>query len=68
MAAPRHGGEAVMFSISLPKAASTRRYLITLLSDAGWEVTREREGEITGACRTSIATTSYRRTLLSPFA
>jgi hypothetical protein len=38
---------AVMFSISLRNAASTRRYSIAPLSDAGWEVTVELEGELT---------------------
>ena len=37
----------LMFSISLRNAASTRRYSIAALTDAGWEVTLEREGELT---------------------
>ena len=36
-----------MFSCSLRNATSTRRYSIGQLSDAGWEVTLEREGEPT---------------------
>ena len=34
-----------MFSITLRHAESTRRYSIAPLSDAGWEVTLDREGE-----------------------
>ena len=34
-----------MFSCSLRNATSTRRYSIGQLSDAGWEVTLEREGD-----------------------
>ena len=35
----------VMFSVSLRNATSIRRYSIAQLSDAGWEVTSEREGQ-----------------------
>ena len=35
-----------MFSIILRNAALTRRYSISPLSDAGWEVILEREGEV----------------------
>jgi hypothetical protein len=34
-----------MFSVVLRNAASTRRYSISPLSDAGWEVILERDGE-----------------------
>lgn len=34
-----------MFSMILRNDTSTRRYSIGQLSDAGWEVTLEREGE-----------------------
>lgn len=36
-----------MFSICLRNATSTRRYSIAQLSDAGWEVKLEREGQLT---------------------
>jgi len=35
-----------MFSVTLRKAEQTRRYSISSLSQSGWEVTQEREGEI----------------------
>ena len=35
-----------MFSIVLRHDASTRRYSISTLGDAGWEVVLEREGEL----------------------
>ena len=44
-------GDVFMFSILLRNAASTRRYSIAPLSDAGWEVTLEREGELTHRVR-----------------
>ena len=34
-----------MFSISLRNATSIRRYSIAQLSDAGWEVISQKEGE-----------------------
>lgn len=36
-----------MFSILLRNASSTRRYTISSLSSAGWEVKREHEGQLT---------------------
>ena len=36
-----------MFSVVLRNAASTRRYFISPLSDSGWEVILEHEGELT---------------------
>jgi hypothetical protein len=36
-----------MFSISLRNAEHTRKYSIAALNPAGWEVTREQEGELT---------------------
>ena len=36
-----------MLSIVLRKAEHTRRYFVSALSDAGWEVKLEREGELT---------------------
>jgi hypothetical protein len=39
--------DALMLSIMLRKAEHTRRYLISTLSDAGWEVKLEQEGELT---------------------
>jgi hypothetical protein len=36
-----------MFSIVLRRADQIRRYSVSSLGDAGWEVTRERDGERT---------------------
>ena len=35
-----------MFTVVLRNAASTRRYSISPLGDAGWEVILERDGEL----------------------
>jgi hypothetical protein len=36
-----------MFSVSLMNADHIRRYSISFLSGAGWEVTRQQDGELT---------------------
>ena len=47
MAVRFEGDRPIMLSISLRNAEHTRRYSISALSDAGWEVKLEREGELT---------------------
>ena len=37
--------ERLMFSVILSKADQVRRYSVSRLGDAGWLVTRERDGE-----------------------
>ena len=36
-----------MFSVRLTNADHTRRYTISFLKGAGWEVTRQQDGELT---------------------
>jgi hypothetical protein len=44
---PVQGDRTAMLSISLRNAEHTRSYSISALSDDGWEVKLEREGELT---------------------
>ena len=39
-----------MFSVSLTNADHIRRYSISFLDGAGWEVTRQQDGELTRSC------------------
>ena len=39
-----------MFSVRLMNAEHVRRYSISSLTDGGWEVTRQQDGELTRSC------------------